>query len=190
MPFALSEYDQAFVLFVEEGLRRLAVAGDELLSQIEMVPSTGPLGSIIQDQHGRDVDLAPGAITSDLTMSIKAVRNGDVDAFVIQLDAGSAQLAEGYHKALIATLQTVTSATGNVVRANGPLTFDAFYEALDQREWSLTEDDELSMPTLMMHPDVARRLPQLTPEQEARLAALHERKLRELLARRRRRRLS
>ncbi|HZV72681.1 MAG TPA: hypothetical protein VFF79_03105 [Conexibacter sp.] len=190
MPFNLSEYDRAFGLFAEEALRALAFAGDPLLSDIEVIPTKGALGSVIQDQDGRDVDLAPQMITSDFTMSLDAVRDGDLDALVIQLDAGSAQLAEGYHKALIATMRTVTDATGNVAETKGPLTFEALYCALDRLRWSLNADGELSLPTLVVAPEVAASLPELTPEQHARLLALHERKRNDLLARRRRRRLS
>lgn len=188
MPFKLSDYDRAFGLFMQDSLRELAVAGDPILSQIPFEKSTGPLGSVIQDQEGRDVDLPPGAIVSETTMSLDAVREGDVETFVIELDKASAQVRDGYARGLFSALRSVTSATGNVTRANGPLTFEVMYEMLDRREWTLTEDDELSMPSFVGAPGT--RSLQLTPEQGARLAALHERKLRELLARRRRRRLS
>jgi hypothetical protein len=91
---------------------------------------------------------------------------------------------------LFGTLNTVTEATGNVVDAKGRPTFETIYEMLDKVDWGLTDDDKLSMPTLVMNPTDVERLPELTDDQQAKLEELQERKLNELLARRRRRRLS
>jgi hypothetical protein len=64
------------------------------------------------------------------------------------------------------------------------------YEMLDKIEWTLDENDELSTPSIVMHPDTASKLPQPTPEQVKMIEKLKARKLEELLAKRRRRRLS
>jgi hypothetical protein len=61
---------------------------------------------------------------------------------------------------------------------------------LDKMEWQLDENDELSTPSIVMHPDTVSKLPQATPEQVKMIKELKARKLEELLARRRRRRLS
>ena len=84
----------------------------------------------------------------------------------------------------------MTTATGNTIDAGGAFTFEKFYEMLEMIEWTLDDDDELSHPSLVMHPEMADKLPEITPEQRARLDALKQRKHEELLARRRRRRLS
>jgi hypothetical protein len=61
---------------------------------------------------------------------------------------------------------------------------------LDTIEWSLTDDDELSLPTIVGGPDVLKRLEDVTEEERASLDELMRSKHEELLARRRRRRLS
>ena len=62
---------------------------------------------------------------------------------------------------------------------------------LEKLEWSLDEDDQLVRPEIMMHPDAFKNLPsEPTPEEQAKLDELERRKHEELLARRRRRRLS
>jgi hypothetical protein len=102
----------------------------------------------------------------------------------------SAQIEDAYMKSAVAMMDTVTEATGNVFDATGRPNFDVFMDALEAREWSLTEDDKLSMPSLLINPADVDKFPPLTDEQQARLAELQERKLEELLAARRSRRLS
>jgi hypothetical protein len=190
MPFALQEYDHAFANFIGEAIRELGRARDPILKDIELEESAGALGSMIQDQEGQDVELEPGSATTDFLMDVNAVRDGDIANLVIQIDAGAEQYRESLLKMLFGTLNTVTDATGNVVSGEGKSTFDAVYEALDRREWSLTDDDELAMPQIYMHPDAFAKVPPPTQEQLEKLEELQQRKLNELLARRRRRRLS
>ena len=61
---------------------------------------------------------------------------------------------------------------------------------LDKMEWKLDENDELSTPSIVMHPDTVPKLLQPTPDQVKMIEELKARKLEELLAKRRRRRLS
>lgn len=176
--------------FVMETARELAVGRNELLAQISFEPSRGTLGSVFQDAQGDDVDLPPSATEIESTSSVDAIRNGDFLEFVLGLDEMSAQIADGYMKSLIATLNTVTEATGNVFDASGRPNFDVFIEMLEAREWSLTDDDKLAMPSILVNPNDVDKFPPLTPDQQAKLEALQQRKLDELLAARRSRRLS
>jgi len=124
---------------------------------------------------------------------VEAVRRGDIEALVAQMDLAADDLAEGLVGVLIENINKVTESTGNVVDAGGAFTFEKFYEALEMIDWSLDDDDQLSMPQLVVHPDTAEKLqalPELTAEQKAALDDLKRRKHEELLARRRRRRLS
>ena len=90
-----------------------------------------------------------------------------------------------------AAMGTITSASGNVVNAGGELTFEKFYEVLDGMEWSLDDDGELSVPTIVMHPSDAEKLKELeNPETLAAMEELKARKYEEALARRPSRRLS
>jgi hypothetical protein len=81
-----------------------------------------------------------------------------------------------------------------VLDAGGqPFSFELLYEMLEKLEFSLDENDEIVMPSLLMHPDQVekiRELPPPTPEQQRKLEELKQRKREEALARRRSRRLS
>jgi hypothetical protein len=190
MPFALPEYDTAFSSFMASLVSNLARARDPLLAKISFGPKIGPAGSLVQERGSAPLVL-PGQSTGfGLTMDVEAVRNGDLDQLVVELDKASDEYARQLVGLLFSNLEKVTNSTGNVLDAKGRLTFEHIYEMLDQIEWSLNDDDELSLPDLVMHPDTVKNLPQLTEEQEAQLEVLKTRKHEELLARRRRRRLS
>jgi hypothetical protein len=193
MPFALPEYDRAFSVFVAETVRELARARDPVLSQMQFSSVPSAVGSRVRDLEGLDVDLEPAKVGFELTMDLEAVRTGDYDAFVLALDDAAEMLARDLMRVWVGTMHKVTEATGNVIDAGGEFTFETLYKALESIEYSLDDNDELIMPSLVMHPDTAKKLEQLgppTPEQQALLAELRERKRGEALARRRRRRLS
>ena len=188
--FELPEYDRAFAEFIFEVANALAIAAAPLLGQIRRVSAPGAGSSVVDARDFEQLDLPSQLVGFGVTIGLRAVRDGDFEPLVVGLSEGSDELASGLMKMVIATVSRVTEATGNVVTSSDGMTFEAFYEALDGMEWSLTEDDELSLPTLLMHPDTVEKLPNLTPQQEEALEDLKRRKLEELLARRRRRRLS
>jgi hypothetical protein len=123
-------------------------------------------------------------------VDLDAVRDGNFEPLIVGLSEGSDELARSLMAMVIETVSRVTEATGNVVATGGEITFEAIYQALDKMEWSLTDDNELSLPAFVMHPDTVEKLPPQTPEQERAMEELKARKLEELLAQRRRRRLS
>jgi hypothetical protein len=194
MPFALYEYDAAFSDFFGETVRTLARARSPLLSQMEFVEVPGTVGSRVRDREGMDVVLEPGKTTSEVTADLNAVRDGDYEQLYAELDAASDSMAEQLVGFFVETMAKVTEGTGNVVDAGGaPLSFEVVYEMLERVEFSISENDELVMPSLLMHPDQAEKvkdLPPPTSEQQRMLDELKERKREEALARRRRRRLS
>lgn len=190
MPFALPEYDWAFGVFVARVLRELARARDPLLASIRFEPTNSTLSSQIRSRDGMDVRLSEKAVESEFTMDVQAVRRGEMSAFAEQMD----QASEGYAKQavgyMIETLDTITQATGNVVDVHGAFSFEHLYKALETLGLDVNDDDELVMPSILIHPDSIKDLPALTPEQQQTLNELKARKLEEALARRRRRRLS
>jgi hypothetical protein len=125
-----------------------------------------------------------------MTLDLESVRNGDFEHLTCELDSAADDLGKGLVELFVQTVDKVTDFTGNTIVSEGGLTFDSFVEMLDRIEWSLDEDDELVKPSLMVHPDTAKKLPQGTPEQLQIIRDLEHRKHQELLARRRRRRLS
>lgn len=194
VPFALREYDAAFSQFFSEAVRALARARSPLLSEIKFGTVPGPLGSRVRTREGMDVELAPTSIGLDVTGDLNGVREGDFAVLLAEMDVASEQLAKGLVESVVENLNQLTEGTGNVVDAGGrPFSFEMLYEMLEKMEFSVDENGELVMPSLVMHPDQAKRLqelPPLTPEQEHKMAELKERKKGEALARRRRRRIS
>jgi hypothetical protein len=192
MPFSLPEYDRAFARFVTDTVHELAVARSPVLSQMQFTTMPSTVGSRVRDLEGLDVDLAPEKVGYEMSMSVEAIRTGDYEQFYVEVDLAADLLAKDLMRVWFGAMNRITEATGNVVDAGGRLTYEALYEMLDKIEYSLDENDQLVMPSLVMHPDTAKQLEELgplTPEQEQKLAELRERKRGEALARRRRRRL-
>src|SRR5690349_16808507 len=136
MPFALPEYDVAFARFIGDVVRELARARDPLLAMVRFEETSMALGTRIQDREGADVDL-PGTTTEfEMSTGVADVRNGNLEPLTVQADRAADEYARQLVKHFVSTMDKVTEATGNVVDAGGkPMTFDKFYEMLDQMEW-------------------------------------------------------
>lgn len=189
-PFRAPEYEQAFRMFFGEAIHEVARVMDPLLAEIPFEQTPGAIGSVIQDQHGEDVELVSPPISTEFEMSLNSVIEGDLEAVLLMIDSLAAKLSRGLAETMFASLNTVTEATGNVVDGSGKPTFDAMIDALETIEMTLDENDELSLPTMVVNPKTLEEMPEPTPEQIARLEKLKKDRLEELLARRRSRRLS
>jgi hypothetical protein len=190
MAFALPEYEHAFDRFFADAIHELVGAHEPLLADMDWETTPGATASVFQDQVGEDVELTQAPISAAGVVRRAPIRRGTLIDLWLTIDDIAKQMARGMVKGLIGTLDTVTGATGNVVSGAGKPTFRAMLEVLETIEWSLTDDDELSMPTMMLHPDTLKEMPPATPDELAQIEELKERKLNELLSRRRRRRLS
>ena len=194
MPFALPEYDAAFGRFFSQTMRVLAQAFSPLLAQMSFIEMPGTVGSRVRNRQGLDIVLDPGKTSTEVTSDLKAVRAGDYERLYEAMYESADSMAEQLVGHFVESMGKVTEGTGNVTDAAGrPFGFDVLYEALENLEFSVDENDELVMPSLLMHPTQAeklRDLPPLTDEQQRKLDELKERKRKEALARRRRRRLS
>jgi hypothetical protein len=193
MPFALPEYDEPFARFAHEAVYALARARSPMLQLVPRETSPGTGGSVLQTQGKERVDIPMESLEYGISMDVAAVREGNTDALVAELDSAAEELAPQLVAMLIEAMERTTEHTGQVVRSSDPISFEAFYEALAGMEWSLKPNGELSLPSIVMHPETAEKfakLPPATPEQEARLEALKKAKHEELLARRRNRRLA
>jgi hypothetical protein len=191
MPFALPDYDLACAHVVSDVTKALARAGDPVLSQIKVVPMTGTVSSVMETRAEMALDLPAEPIGFELGVRAEDVRDGNFEALQVKLVEAADVYAKQLAKMLYGNLDKITTATGNTFDAGGhPPTFEMVYEMLDKIEWTLDENDELSTPSLVMSPGAAAKFPKATPEQEKMFEELQARKLEELLAKRRRRRLS
>ena len=178
---------------ISDVTKAIARAGDPVLSQIKIkvVPMTGTVSSVMETRGETALDLPAEPVGFEFGVNSADVRDGNFEALQVQLVEAADGYAEQLAKMVYGSLNKITTATGNTFDAGGrPPTFVMVYEMLDKIEWALDENDELSTPSLVMHPDTASKLPRPTPEQEKMIEELKARKLEELLAKRRRRRLS
>jgi hypothetical protein len=191
MLFALPDYDLACAHVIADVTKDIARASDPVLSQIKVVPMTGTVSSVVETRGETALDLPAEPVGFELGVNADDVRNGNFVALQVKLVEAADGYAEQLSKMLYGNLDKITTATGNTSDAGGrPPTFEMVYEMLDKIEWSLDENDDLSTPSLVMSPGAASKLPQPTPQQERMIEELKARKLEELLAKRRRRRLS
>ena len=194
MPFALHEYDAAFSRFFSQTMRVLAQAHSPLLAQMRFIEMPGTLGSRVRDRQGMDIVLDPAKTATEVTSDLKAVRDGDYEQLYEAMFESADAMAEQLIGYFVESMGKVMEGTGNVVDAGGRrFGFDVLYETLEKLEFSVDENDELVMPSLVMNPAEAKKLqdlPPLTDAQQQALDELKERKREEALARRRRRRLS
>jgi hypothetical protein len=191
MPFALPDYDLACAHVISQVTKDIARASDPVLSQIKVVPMKGTVSSVVETRDDMALDLPAEPVGFELGVKAEDVRDGNFESLQVKLVEAAEGYAEQLSKMLYGSLGKITTATGNTLDAGGrPFTFEMLYEMLDKIEWTLDENDELSTPSLVMHPDMASKFSQPTPEQVKMIEELKARKLEELLAKRRRRRLS
>ena len=191
MPFALPDYDLACAHVISRVTKDIARASDPVLSQIKVVPMKGTVSSVVETRGKMALDLPAEPVGFELGVKAEDVRDGNFEALQVKIAEAADGYAEQLAKMFFGSMSKITTATGKTINAKGgPLTFEMFYEMLDKMEWKLDENDELSTPSLVIHPDMVPRLPQQTPDQLKKIEELKARKLEELLAKRRRRRLS
>ena len=194
MPFATDEYAVAFVKFTGDVVRELARLRDPLLSRISFEETSGTVASRVQSRDGLNVELDSSRVGFEIGFSNDEIRTFDYDAFVVQIDKASDSYASGIAKMIIEGLDKLTEGTGNVVDAEGKITFEKFFEVLEKMEWpDLDDDGNQVLPELFAGSDAIeaiQSLPDPTPEQQRLLDDQKKRKYEESLARRRSRRLS
>ena len=111
------------------------------------------------------------------------------------LDEAAEEYHEGLSKAFYAGMERLTDATGLKVDAAGREFFESYYEMFERVEIPFEEDGSISKSfVLVANPETAenieKALAAFTPEQQAKLDALINKKRDEARARRRTRRLS
>lgn len=192
MSFQLPEYDEAFTKFLYTTANELARAQHPLLAQIRTETTESGASSVVDARDQEQLDLPSELVGFEMKWDRDDMVAGNFDVLILGLDAASDELGEGLIAMFVKTISAVTESTGNVVDAGGEkFSFELLVETLEKIEWSLNDDDEVVMPSIVMHPDQRKNLPsEATPEQQAILNELIQRKREELLANRRRRRLS
>jgi hypothetical protein len=163
-----------------------------ILGEMRTETAEGGASSVVDSRDAEQLDLSSELVGFELRWDRDDLLSGRSDALLLQLDAAGNELGEKMMGQFVKSLGAVTESTGNKVDAGGKkFSFELLVEMLEKIEWSLDDDDELVMPSIVMHPNQMKNLPsEATPEQEAIMDDLKRRKREELLAQRRSRRLS
>ena len=190
--FELPEYDYAFTRFIYTTANELARAQHPLLGEMRTETAEGGVSSVVDSRDSEQVDLSSDLVGFEMRWDRDDVLSGRSDALLLQLDSAGNELGGKMVEQFVKTIGAVTESTGNKVNAEGKkFSFELLVEMLEKIEWSLNDDDELVMPSIVMHPNQMKGLPsEATAEQEAIMEGLKRRKREELLAQRRSRRLS
>lgn len=126
----------------------------------------------------------------ELAIDVQDTLDGDVDSFLTiafdLADAFGSQLMKG----MLAHISEVCDESGQTIDAEGRDFFDVMIQTLETIDISFDENGEHNL-TMVMHPDTAEKLrdKQPTPEQEARIHQVLERRREEWNASRRRHQL-
>lgn len=159
MLFALPDYDLACAHVISRVTKDIARASDPVLSQIKVVPMKSTVSSVLETRDDLALDLPAEPVGFELGVSAEDVRDGNFEALQVKLVESAEEYAEQLSKMLYGSLDKITTATGNTHDAGGgPLTFKMLYEMLDKIEWTLDENDELSVMDEMGHTDPALAL--------------------------------
>lgn len=124
------------------------------------------------------------------TVRIEDVVDFNVDQLLADLVAMADDTGSQMVRVFIEHVSEVSEQVGNVVSGEGRDFFDVYAETLETIEMSFDENGEHNL-TLVLHPDQYERLKNKTPtpEQEARINAIIDRRREEWRAARRRREL-
>jgi hypothetical protein len=131
-------------------------------------------------------------IRTKITHSPQDIIDGKLDDLLSSIDEAAEAYSEQFGRHFYEQLSRVTEATGNVVNAADKPFFESLYEMYEKVDLQFDEEGRITQ-ELHMNPADAEKwekgMAELTPEQQAKLAALVERKREEFIARRRSRRL-
>ncbi|MBU2694992.1 hypothetical protein CCO04_07855 [Pimelobacter sp. 30-1] len=153
-----------------------------------------PIGDLPRpEEHAPETkDLASPLLRSikashELTVDVQVALQGDVDSFLTMIfdlaDAFGSQLTNG----ILAHISDICDASGQTISTEGRDIFDVMIETLETIDISFDENGEHNL-TIVMNPDTAQKLQSKipTPEQEAQVKEVLERRRKEWNASRRR----
>jgi hypothetical protein len=185
------EYDIGGVRWFSDASRELARALHPLLAQVTREElAEGPSPRAEGDALPAEASslYRPMAIRHEWTVSIEDVAAFNLDQFLADLYALADSMGGQMVRGMLEHISAVSDEYGNTIDAGGRDFADAFSESLETMDISFDEEGKPNL-TLVMHPDQVEKLRENppTPEQEARIDAILERRKEEWLASRRRR---
>lgn len=185
------EYDIGGVRWFNEASRELARAIHPLLAQVTREElAEGPPPQVAGDALPAEASslYRSMAIRHEWTVSIEDVAAFNLEQFLAHLYALGDSIGGQMVRGMLEHISAVTDEYGNTIDAGGRDFFDVFAETLETIDMTFDDEGRPNL-TIVMHPDQMEKLrdKQPTPEQEARLDAILQRRKEEWLASRRRR---
>jgi hypothetical protein len=193
-PFSLPEYECAQFKFFHAAVGRLMKAKDSLYASIPEAPpweatpttqNTMPTGEIVENK--------PLMIESRIVINWDDVRSCNLDALAEQADAMADERLSIVMPHFFKVFERTCDAAGTGTDARGkPFSFELYLAGLEKIELQFDRDGQPILPTLVVHPTMAKQMESLPPpteEQQRAYNDLIERKRREFNARRRYRKL-
>jgi hypothetical protein len=122
-----------------------------------------------------------------VTVDVHDALQGDVDSFLTMVFELADALGAQYVKGMLEHIGSICEASGQTIDATGRDFFDVIIATLETIDISFDENGEHNL-TMLLHPDTAEKLrgKRPTPEQEARVQAVLERRREEWNVSRRR----
>lgn len=193
-PFSLPEYELAQFKFFNAAVGKLMKAKDSLYASI---PEAPPLEGIPTTQNtmptGEVVENKPLMIESRIVIKWDDIRSCNLDALAEQADAMADERLSIVMPHFFSVFERTCDAAGTGTDAGGkPFSFELYLTGLEKIELQFDRDGQPILPTLVVHPAMAKQLASLPPpteEQQRAYNDLIERKRREFNARRRHRKL-
>jgi hypothetical protein len=188
------EYDIGAVRWFSAAARELSRALHPLLAQIPRVelaegPAAPPADHAPLPSEASPL-YRPMVISHEWTVSIEDVVGFKVEQFLADLDAMADDTGGQMVRGFLELVSDVSDQYGNTIDGEGRDFFDVYADALETIDMTFDDEGRHNL-TLVMHPDQVNKLrdKQPTPEQEARINAVLERRREEWRASRRRREL-
>lgn len=193
-PFSLPEYECAQFKFFHAAVKKLMKAKDSLYASI---PEAPPQEAIPTTQNtmpsGEVVENTPLMIESKVIIKWDDIRSCNLNALAEQVDAIAEERLSIVMPHIFRVFEKTCNAAGTGTDAGGkPFSFEIYLAALEKIDLRFDGEGQPILPTLVVHPDMAKHIASLPPpteEQQRAYIDLIERKRREFNARRRDRKL-
>lgn len=186
-PIYDSKLDRAFMnSFIQDVMERTKTMRGELLNEKNTLRyNHGRVFESPANKHGA----GSGEMKKHSSMfeiSYQDIVAGNAQTIFLNAHELSEQMNESVTGEMIRVVSDATEKTGNVVSAKDKSIHEALYDSLKMIELPLDENGELSMPTMMVSPQTLEQIknaPPASPEFNARLEKLKQKKKNEAIER-------
>lgn len=189
--FQAHEFRRGAQEWMSRAVKQVAAEVHPLLAQIPTVALAdqpqAPEDLNAADATRRSPSVRTIGVRHNWTISVEEVLAFDLDTLLANLYELADSYGDQLTRGLIKFMTDTTDATGQVVEASELGLIEGMIRAMEMMEFSFDQSGNHNV-TMLVHPDMARSLSETTPtpEQQARIDAIIDRKRTEWNARRRR----